>query len=147
MRAVEDARSADEGPRASMWWNRCMTEPLGRAGAQGRAVAARSNCSLFTQVSRTPIWYARGPYRHANLDRQAMDDFTLLRITRFIGSFKKDHGRDPSHADLERAGFANPDIDYVVRRGAVDKYHVTTGTGARENRYKLHRDWRSLRSD
>ena len=78
---------------------------------------------------------------------RAMDDFTLIRITRFIGAFKKDHGRDPAHADLEKAGFANADIDHVVRRGAVDKYHATTGTGARENRYKLHRDWRSLRSD
>jgi hypothetical protein len=74
-----------------------------------------------------------------------VDDFTIIRITRIIGTFKKTHGRDISAAELEAAGVAAAEVDYLVRKGAVDKYQVTNGKGARENRFKLHHDWRSLK--
>ena len=74
-----------------------------------------------------------------------MDDFTLIRITRLIGGYKQAHGRDISEAEVLQAGFAPSVLDQLVREGIVDKYQVTTGKGSRENRFKLHRDWRSLR--
>lgn len=73
-----------------------------------------------------------------------MDELTLRRLTTFVGSFKKSQGRDPSHADLEKAGFATKDVDHAVRKGALAKYQATTGKGSTENRYKLKPDWRSL---
>jgi len=75
-----------------------------------------------------------------------MDEFTAVRITRFIGSFKESHGRDISESELVQHGVSPSEIDYLVRQGIVDKYQVTTGKGSRENRFKLHRDWRSLRT-
>ncbi len=75
-----------------------------------------------------------------------MDDFTLLRITRLVGSYKQSHGRDISEAELTTQGhLAATDLDELVRRGVLDKYQVTTGKGSVENRFKIHRDWRSLR--
>jgi hypothetical protein len=74
-----------------------------------------------------------------------VDDFTIIRITRLIGAFKKTHGRDISAAELTAAGVAAAEIDYLVRKGAVDKYQVTNDKGARENRFKLHKDWRTLK--
>ena len=75
-----------------------------------------------------------------------MDEFTIVRITRFIGSFKENHGRDIAESELVQHGVSPAEIDYLVRQGIVDKYQVTTGKGSRENRFKLHRDWRSLRT-
>ena len=74
-----------------------------------------------------------------------MDEFTLTRLTRFITMFKREHGRDAAESDLEKLGFSSTQIDDAVRRRILDKYQVTTNTGARQNRYKIHRDWRSLR--
>jgi hypothetical protein len=74
-----------------------------------------------------------------------MDDFTLIRATKLIGAFKQSHGRDISEAELRAQGIAAETIDALVRKGIVDKYQVTTGKGNQENRFKLHRDWRSLR--
>ena len=74
-----------------------------------------------------------------------MDDFTLIRITRLIGAYKQTHGRDISEAEILKEGFAPAVLDQLVRKGVVDKYQVTTGKGSLENRFKLHRDWRSLR--
>ena len=74
-----------------------------------------------------------------------MDDFTIMRITRLVGAFKKTHGRDISEGELTTEGVAAADLDYLVRKGAIDKYQVTNAKGARENRFKLHRDWRTLK--
>jgi hypothetical protein len=74
-----------------------------------------------------------------------MDEFTIMRLTRFLSSFKHEHGRDASESDLETAGFSPAQIDGAVRKGALDRYQVTTGSGSRQNRFKIHRDWRSLR--
>lgn len=75
-----------------------------------------------------------------------MDEFTVARITRLIASFKEAHGRDISETELTTDAHVGPsDVDYLVRKGVLDKYQVTTGRGNRENRFKIHRDWRSLR--
>ena len=74
-----------------------------------------------------------------------MDEFTLIRITRLIGAYKQTHGRDISEGEILKAGFPASVIDQLVRKGVVDKYQVTTGKGSLENRFKLHRDWRSLK--
>ncbi len=74
-----------------------------------------------------------------------MDEFTIIRLTRFVEGFKKDHGHDAAGADLERAGFDKTQVDYLVHRGVLDKYQVTAKAGRRENRFKLHRDWRTLK--
>jgi hypothetical protein len=74
-----------------------------------------------------------------------LDEFTLQRITRLIDSYKSTHGRDISEAEVIAHGFTAKDLDGLVRKGLLDKYQVTTGKGTCENRFKLHRDWRSLR--
>lgn len=74
-----------------------------------------------------------------------MDDFTFIRITRLIGSHKQSHGRDISEAEVLAQGIKAQDLDTLVRKGVLDKYQVTTGKGSRENRFKLHKDWRTLR--
>lgn len=74
-----------------------------------------------------------------------MDEFTIVRITRLIGSYKQTHGRDISESEILAQGIAAQDLDTLVRKGVVDKYQVTSGKGSRENRFKLHKDWRSLR--
>lgn len=73
-----------------------------------------------------------------------MDDFTFIRIKRLIGAYKQAHGRDISEAEILKEGFAAAVLDQLVRQGVIDKYQVTTDKGSRENRFKLHRDWRSL---
>lgn len=75
-----------------------------------------------------------------------MDEFTLIRLTRFVGAFKHEHGRDAAESDLKKAGFSSAQLAEAVRKSILDKYQVTTQTGARENRYKIHREWRSLRN-
>jgi hypothetical protein len=75
-----------------------------------------------------------------------VDEFTAQRLTRFLSGYKQSHGRDASHADLTQAGFSDSVIDGAVRAGMLDKHQVTTGKGSVENRYKLHKDWRSLRT-
>lgn len=75
-----------------------------------------------------------------------MDEFTLIRLTRLVGTFKHSHGRDISESELREQGISASDLDDLVRRGVVDKYQVTTGKGNRENRFKLHRDWRTLKN-
>ena len=75
-----------------------------------------------------------------------MDEFTFQRITRLIDAYKHAHGRDIAEAELTAQGVAAKDLDSLVRKGMVDKYQVTTGTGSLENRFKLHRDWRTLRT-
>lgn len=74
-----------------------------------------------------------------------MDEFTIVRITRLIGAHKQANGRDISESELLAQGIAAKDLDALVRRGVVDKYQVTSGKGSRENRFKMHKDWRSLR--
>jgi hypothetical protein len=75
-----------------------------------------------------------------------MDEFTIMRITRLVASFKENHGRDISEAELTAdAKIAPSDVAYLVRKGVLDKYQVTTGRGSRENRFKMHRDWRTLK--
>lgn len=73
-----------------------------------------------------------------------MDAFTKARLARYLGQFKQDHGRDARESELLDAGFSASNIDAAVRAGLLDKYQVTVGSGARENRFKLHRDWKSL---
>lgn len=75
-----------------------------------------------------------------------MDEFTFQRLKRLIESYKGAHGRDISETEVQVQGFQAQDLDTLVRKGVLDKYQVTTGTGSRENRFKLHRDWRALRS-
>jgi len=75
-----------------------------------------------------------------------MDEFTAQRLGRFLAGYKQSHGRDASHAELISAGFDDAVIDGAVRAGMLDKHQVTTGKGSIENRYKLHRDWRTLRT-
>lgn len=89
----------------------------------------------------------RASFRSIQPRAEVLDEFTATRFTRYLSSFKKDHGRDVSHAELEKAGFQTADIDTAVRKGLLDKYQVTTGKGSTENRYKLHRDWRALRGN
>ncbi len=75
-----------------------------------------------------------------------MDEFTIMRISRLVASFKETHGRDISETELTAdAKVAPADVDYLVNKGVLDKYQVTTGRGSRENRFKIHRDWRTLR--
>lgn len=78
-------------------------------------------------------------------DDDDLDDFTYQRITRLIDAHKKTFGRDISEAEVAAAGVGNQELDALVRQGIIDKYQVTTGKGTVENRFKLHRDWRSLR--
>jgi hypothetical protein len=73
-----------------------------------------------------------------------LDEFTLQRILRLIGAHKQTHGRDVSEGELRAAGIAATVLDRLVRGGVVDKYQVTTGKGSTENRFKVHKDWRSL---
>jgi hypothetical protein len=75
-----------------------------------------------------------------------MDEFTMIRITRLIGTFKESHGRDISEAEILNEGIPPSALDHLVREGVIDKYQVTSGKGSRENRFKVHRDWRSLRT-
>lgn len=75
-----------------------------------------------------------------------VDEFTIMRISRLVASFKDSHGRDISETELTADIKVAPnDIDFLVRKGVLDKYQVTTGRGTRENRFKIHRDWRSLK--
>lgn len=74
-----------------------------------------------------------------------MDDFTRNRLIRFIAGFKQTQGHDAGEADLAQAGFTPAQIGAAVRAGILSKYQVTTSSGARQNRYKIARDWRSLR--
>ena len=74
-----------------------------------------------------------------------MDPFTLARLTRLIEHYKETHGRDIAEAEILAESFTAADLNYVVNKGMVDKYQVTNAKGSRENRFKLHRDWRSLR--
>lgn len=74
-----------------------------------------------------------------------MDDFTRNRLTKFIAGFKQAQGHDAGEADLTQAGFTAAQIGAAVRSGILTKYQVTTASGARHNRYKIARDWRSLR--
>ena len=46
---------------------------------------------------------------------------------------------------LIKAGVTEQQIDALVRKGALDRYQVTSSAGSVENRFKLHRDWRTLR--
>lgn len=74
-----------------------------------------------------------------------VDPFTIARVTRMIAAFKTTHGRDISEGELQAQGIESQTIDYLVKKSVVDKYQVTTGRGTRENRFKIHRDWRSLK--
>ncbi len=75
-----------------------------------------------------------------------MDEFTIMRISRLVASFKENHGRDISETELTADAKVVPsDVDFLVKKGVLDKYQVTTGRGSRENRFKIHRDWRTLR--
>ena len=75
-----------------------------------------------------------------------MDEFSVIRIVRLIDGFKKTHGRDISEAELAKEGVLGPDISHLVTKGALDKYQVTNGEGSLVNRFKVHKDWRSLNS-
>ncbi len=74
-----------------------------------------------------------------------MDEFSILRVTRMVDAHKKNHGRDISESELTASGVAVADLAYLVKRGVITKYQVTTGKGAVENRFKLYRDWRTLK--
>lgn len=73
-----------------------------------------------------------------------MDEFSAMRALRLIGSFKKTHGRDISEAELMAHNISAADLAELIKKGAVDKYQVTNKNGSVENRFKAHRDWRSL---
>jgi len=72
------------------------------------------------------------------------DQFSMHRLAKIVGEFKKTHGRDISESELVVAHFDTATLDHMVRRGLIDKYQVTNAKGAQENRFKIHRDWRSL---
>jgi len=74
-----------------------------------------------------------------------VDEFSILRVTRMVDAHKKNHGRDISEAELTASGVAASDLAYLIKRGVITKYQVTTGKGAVENRFKLYRDWRTLK--
>lgn len=74
-----------------------------------------------------------------------MDEFTRQRICRLVDNHKKSYGRDISEAELTSEGVEGAHVAHLVHRGVLEKYQVTTGKGAKENRFKLHRDWRTLR--
>jgi hypothetical protein len=74
-----------------------------------------------------------------------MDPFSLTRLKRLIESYKHAHGRDIAEAEILAAGFTSDDVSYVVKKGLVDKYQITNAKGSRENRFKIHRDWHSLK--
>ncbi len=74
-----------------------------------------------------------------------MDEFSIMRLTRLLETYKLKHGRDITEAELEHEGFANEVVGKAVNDGMLDKYQVTNEKGSRENRYKLHHDWRSLK--
>ena len=69
-----------------------------------------------------------------------MDEFSILRVTRMVDAHKKNHGRDISEAELTASGVAASDLAYLIKRGVITKYQVTTGKGAVENRFKLYRE-------
>ena len=74
-----------------------------------------------------------------------MDEFSLKRLTRLLGDFKTRHGRDINESELLAAGFSAELIGAAVHRNILDKYQVTAAKGNAENRFKLHKDWRSLK--
>lgn len=74
-----------------------------------------------------------------------MDPFSLKRLTRLVQTYKETHGRDIAEAEILAASFTPEDVNFVVNKGVVDKYQVTNAKGARENRFKLHRDWHTLK--
>lgn len=74
-----------------------------------------------------------------------MDPFSIRRLTRLLSDYKSRHGRDINEAELLAAGFDNDLIGAAVRQELLDRYQVTTPKGNRENRFKLHKDWRSLK--
>lgn len=73
-----------------------------------------------------------------------MVSFTEMRLVKMLETFKKNHGRDISMAELEKAGFSQSDIKGAVHSGLLKKYSATTQTGAIENRFKLNKSWKSL---
>ena len=73
-----------------------------------------------------------------------VDAFTVARIVRLMSQFRESHGRDINEAELFEAHVTAPQVAHLVRSGLVDKYQVTNAKGGRENRYKVHKDWRSL---
>lgn len=75
-----------------------------------------------------------------------LDPFTEKRLVRLLETFKKNHGRDISMAELEKAGFSQSDVKNGVHSGLLKKYSATTQSGANENRFKLNKDWKSLNS-
>lgn len=74
-----------------------------------------------------------------------MDELSLRRLTQFLSTYKTNHGRDANEAELMAAGFDAALIGAAVRKGLVDKYQVTNPKGNLENRFKLHKDWRTLK--
>ena len=68
-----------------------------------------------------------------------------MRLTRFLSTFKTRHGRDVNESELKAEGFDQELLGAAVRKGLVDKYQVTVSKGNVENRFKLHKDWRTLK--
>ena len=73
-----------------------------------------------------------------------MDIFTQTRLTRLLENWKKTNGHDISVVQLEEQGFNQEQIKHAIAKGLIEKYQATNATGAKENRYKLLIDWRTI---
>ena len=71
-----------------------------------------------------------------------MDEFTKIRLTNLLSTFKSKHGRDISGKELEAEGFTGEQIKDLVKSGYIRKYQVNMTSGAIENRYCLQKGWK-----
>lgn len=73
-----------------------------------------------------------------------MDQFTKIRLIRLLETWKSKHGHDISAKDFDTQGFGQDVVKKALALGIIEKYQATNAAGAKENRYKLLKDWRTL---